>query len=405
MDIKKPLTGLKVVDLSINIAAPGAGKILADQGADVIKVEALVGDPYRPQSAAACCSVAENENPIYDIENANKRHISLDLKSEKGIEIFYKLIENTDILITNFRDAALQALGLTYEELSPKYPRLVYGHLIGYGEKGPDTNRPGYDLICYWARTGLMLDSVAEGQVPLINIGGLGDHPTAVALAQGVTAALVRQMKIGKGDKVTVSLFHSGIWAAASLFSIGQFHNWYPVQYNKPTVTPVVHPYKCADGVWVMIMLFDYEKKWASFCKTLGRPDLVEDQRFKTFLDARTNQSALVDILVEIIGSKPYIEWADKWQAEDIPFEKLRHIMDLLEDETAKANNFIRPVTYPSGRTVYLPTPPIQFKEMGLSEFKTTTGIGSETEEILLQMGYTATAIDEMKANNIIREK
>jgi len=169
--------------------------------------------------------------------------------------------------------------------------------------------------------------------------------------------------------------------------------------------TPVVHPYKCADGVWVMIMLFDYAKYWASFCKTLGRPDLIEDQRFKTVLHAKTNQSTLVDILAEIIGYKPYGEWAGKWQAEDIPYEKLHHIMDLLEDETAKLNHFIRPVTYPSGRMVYLPTPPIQFREMGLSDFKTTTGIGSETEEILLQLGYTAAEIDEMKASKVIRSK
>ena len=403
MDSKKPLTGVKVIDLITNIAGPGAGRVLADQGADVIKVEAIFGDTFRSQGAAVGCPVSENENPIYDIENANKRHVSLDLKSEKGIKILHKLIEHADIFTTNFRNAALQTLGLTYEELSPKYPRLVYGHLIGYGEKGPDKDRPGYDLICYWARAGLMLDSVAEGQIPVINVGGLGDHPTSVTLAQGVTAALVRQMKTGKGDKVTVSLFHCGIWAVGSLFTMGQFNTRYPVQYNQPPVTPVVHPYKCGDGVWVMIMLFDYAKYWASFCKTLGRPDLIEDPRFKTVLYAKMNQSALVDVLAEIIGSKPYSEWADKWQAEDIPYEKLHHIMDLLEDETAKMNYFIRPVTYPSGRTVYLPTPPIQFREMGISEFKTTTGIGSETKEILLSLGYTAAEIDELKASKVIR--
>lgn len=405
MESNKPLAGVKVIDLGINIAGPGAAKVLADQGAEVIRVETLFGDMYRPQAAIVGVPVADDESPVYDIENANKKHISLDLKSGKGMEIFHRLLEDTDILVTNFRTEALQALGLAYEQLSTKYPRLVYGQLLGYGEKGPEADRPGYDIVSYWARTGLLMDTVAEGQIPVINVGGAGDHPTAVALAQGVTAALVRQLKTGKGDKVSVSLFHCGVYAAGTLMTLAQFRAKYPVPYNQPPVTPAVHPYKCSDGVWVMVMLFDFAKYWAAFCKTLGRPDLVDDPRCKSVLHLKLNQAEIVGILSEIIGAKPYSYWSEKWQAEDIPCEKLQHIVDLLTDEAAKVNDFIRPVTYPSGNTVYLPTTPIQFRAMGKPDFRTSTGIGAETREILLELGYTAEQIEEMKASKVIRCK
>lgn len=400
----KPLEGIRVVDLTTYLAGPGAARILADQGADVIKIESLDGDPARVQGRLLTCPIKDDENPQYDMENANKKFISVNLKEKKGLEIIHKLLKDADVLVTNYREEALIKLKLTYEELSEKYPKLVYGHVNSFGEKGPDASRPGYDFVAYFGRSGFSLDTVVDGSMPLINLAGAGDHPTGVALAQGITSALVKQQRTGKGDKVSVSLYHTAIWTLATLITSTQYKANYPVRYNEPPLSPVVgHPYKTADGKWMLIILFDFVKYWEPFCKSIGREDFLEDTKFNTPMGAKINQLELVEILSEIIGSEPYEVWAKKWKAADIPFEVLKHMSDVSKDEQALVNNFLHPICYPSGKTVYLPTPPIQFREMGEPEYKTTGGIGANTIEILEGLGYELQEIEDMKENGLLK--
>lgn len=402
----KPLEGIRVIDLTTYLAGPGAARILADQGAEVIKVEPLNGDPARIQGRLLTCPIKDNENPQFDMENANKKFISVNLKEKTGLEIVYKLLENADVLITNYREDALVKLKLTYEELSKKYPKLVYGHVNSFGEKGPDASRPGYDFVAYFGRSGFSLDTVVDGSIPLINTGGAGDHPTGVAIAQGITSALVKQQRTGKGDKVSVSLYHTAIWTLATLITSTQYKAKYPVQYNEPPLSPVVgHPYKTADGKWILIILFDFAKYWKPFCRSIGREDFIEDSKFNTPMGAKMNQFELVKILSEIIGSEPYEVWAKKWKALDIPFEVLRHISDVPKDEQAIINNFLHPINYPSGKTVYLPTPPIQFRDMGVPEYKTTGGVGADTVEVLESLNFNLKEIEAMRENRIVFAK
>lgn len=400
----KPLEGIRIVDLTTFIAGAGAARILADQGADVIKIEPIEGDPTRIQGALLTCPIKDDENPQFDVENANKKLISVNLKEKEGLEIVFKLLENADVLITNYREDALKKLQLTYEELSAKYPRLVYGQVNSFGEKGAEAARPGYDLVAYFGRTGFSLDTVAEGSIPLINLAGAGDHPTSVALAQGVAAALVKQQRTGKGDKVSVSLYHTAIWTLATLITSTQYKAKYPITYNEPSLSPVAgHPYKSADGKWVLIMILDFNKYWIPLCKSIGREDLIENPKFNTPMGAKKNQAELVKILCEIIASEPYEVWAEKWKEADIPFEVLKHISDVSKDEQAHVNNFLHPVNYPSGKTVYLPTPPIQFREMGEPQYKTTSVVGADTAEILESLGYDSEKIKAMMENKVIR--
>lgn len=405
VDDKKPLSGIRVLDLTTHAAGPGAARILADQGADVIKVEPLKGEVWRKQAIMLGFPTDDLENPCFDLLNGNKRFLSIDLKTDKGQKIFHRALENADVLITSYRDKALKKLGISYEQLSKKYPRLVYGHLKGYGEKGPESGRPGYDMVTYFARSGIMIDTAAEGQLPLINIGGIGDHPTSVALAQGITSALVRQLRTGKGDKVVVSLYHAAIWAASTLILSTQYGAKYPLSYSEPTFSPVVHPYKCSDGTWVIMMLVDLYKYWETFCKTIDRPDLISNPKFNTMKAIKKNQPELVDILSNVIVSKPYDEWVKRWKPNDIPYEVVYHMADVTYDETARINDFIQPVSYPSGKTAYIPTTPIQFREMGTPPLKTTKGIGSETDEILQELGFSSEEINQMKIEKVVNYK
>lgn len=400
----KPFEGVKIIDLSTVIAASSAARILADQGAEVIKVEPLGGDLHRVQGAILGVPAARDENPVFDLENANKRFVSLDLKSPAGAKVLFDLLEGADVLITNYREDALARLGLTYDELSDRFPGLVYGHINAYGEKGSEARKPGYDIIAYFGRTGLGLDTGTAENYPLVNLAGMGDHPTGVALAQGVSAALYRKLKTGLGDKVSVSLYHTGIWTTATMQPAVQVGHRYPQPYSEPVLLPVMgHPYRTADGEWVILMLFDFDKYWKPLCNSLGRPDLADDARFNSRLANKQNQRELVEIIAPLIAARPLSEWAGEWSKVDIPFENLRHMADVARDEQALVNDFMRPITYASGRTFYLPTPPMQFREGGKPEYRAAGDVGADTRSILAELGYSEDEIADLVARKVIR--
>lgn len=400
----KPLEGVKVVDLSTVIAASSTARIMAEQGAEVIKVEPPEGDLHRVQGAILGVPVVPGENPVFDVVNANKRFIALDLKSEDGRTVLLELIRNADVLITNHREDALKRLGIAYDDLKTEFPGLVYGHINAYGERGPDAAKPGYDIIAYFARTGIALDTGTAENFPLVNLAGMGDHPTGVALAQGISAALYKKLRTGEGDKVSVSLYHTGIWTAATIQTGTQYGHSYPKPYAEPVLLPVMgHPYKTADGEWIFFVLFDFDKYWAPLCESLDRPDLVTDERFNSRLANKKNQTAMVEILAPLIESKTLAEWSERWCALDIPFECLKHMGDIAHDEQAIANDFIRPVEYPSGKTVQMPMSPMQFRNSELGEFVRSESVGAHTRELLIELGYDGDSISSMIAEGIVR--
>lgn len=399
----KPFQGLRVVDLSTVIAASSAARILADQGADVIKVETPAGDLHRVQGAILGVPVEPHENPVFDLENANKRFIALDLKTANGQGVLLKLLESADVLITNYREDALGRLGLSYDTLSPRFPGLVYGHVNAYGEKGKEAAKPGYDIIAYFGRTGLAMDTGTSENYPLVNLGGMGDHPTGIALAQGVAAALYRKLKTGKGDKVSVSLYHTGIWTTATMQPAVQVGQRYPQPYKEPVLLPVMgHPYQTADGYWIIFMLFDFDKYWARLCESLERPDLVSDERFNSRLANKKNQREMVEILSTVVASRSLEEWTEAWTQLDIPFECLRHMADVAGDDQALVNDFLRPVTYPSGKTFQMPTPPIQFREGGMPDYRPAGDVGADTRDVLVELGYSESDIATLLADGSI---
>ena len=324
-----PLKGVRVVDFSNFVAGPVVGKFLADWGADVIKVERFEGDPWRWYGVNYQTPIDPDENPLFDMENLNKKFVALNLKTAQGMEIMRRLVAHADIFITNFRTDALQKLKLAYEDLAETCPRLIYGHVQGFGDEGPEATRPGFDVVAFWARSGAMIDLVpAEHNVPITAPFGFGDHVTGGILVGGICAALYKREKSGRGDKVYISLLGNGIFSVGSMAMSAQpkYGNIFPRSRLQPTNAAGTQ-YKCSDGRWVMLSILEYERYWPILCeKVLGRPDLAHDERFNTKEQAKENKGLAVPILEVIFATKTADEWAKLLLAADIAFEKVAKI-------------------------------------------------------------------------------
>ena len=272
----KPLEGITVVELSTYIAAPSCGRILATQGARVIKVESPAGDVERKFGPTLFCPANDEENPIYDTLNGGKDHLMLDLKKPEDMERFHKLLAKADVFVTNNRLQALKKMRLDYDSLKERYPKLVYAILLGYGEKGPKVNLPGFDAIAMFATGGLIQDMMvdAPGSYPVYLPMGFGDLVCGTALAGAIGTALYGRTQSGKGDYVSISLYGAAMWMFSVMSTGTQFgYKWPRGRYQGG---PMGVPYKTKDGRWILPVVNEYERYWRPFCQAVGAEEIME---------------------------------------------------------------------------------------------------------------------------------
>lgn len=401
---KNVLEGIKVVELANFIAAPACGRFLADLGANVIKIETPKGDPLRYTAPSEGRPLDQHENTTWDLENANKRSIALNVKSESGRKILFQLISEADILITNWRPAALKRSGLDYETLKERFPKLVYSQITGYGEKGPDKDLPGFDYTAFFARGGITGTLYEKGTVPMNVIPGLGDHQAGMYLAAGTVAALYRAKNTGEGEKVSVSLFQSAMYTVGMLLQAAQYPDHglqYPIN-RRETPNPFLVAQKTKDGRFIQICMPPYNLYYDRFMKAIGREDLVGDERYCKIENLNGRSSEVCDIIAEQIIQKDKDEWAEIFTEADIPFAIAQTWEELLEDEQAWANDYLYKMQYDNGNTRTLVRLPVNFEEMGLSKYDRGPLLGENSVEVLKEMGYSDEVIKEMEENKEI---
>jgi len=338
---------------------------------------------------------------FWEMANANKRAISIDLKTEEGKSIFDKLLSEANVFLTNNRTKALKKLGLDYESMSARHPHIVWAHLNGYGEAGPNADDPGFDTIAYWAKTGQLIDFTEKNTPPLVPPIGVGDYPAGAVLAGGIAAALYKQQKTGKGEKVTISLYGLGIWALGLMFVATQGD---VVSYPKTRKenTPLVNTYKCKDGEWILFSMFEWERFFPVICKLIGLETYIDDERFANMDIGMENRGILIPAMEERFMLKDSTEWIELFVQNDIPHTKVNHIKDIISDEQAKANNFIYEYKTRFTGEYYLPAPPIKFGGPYAPKHKPAPLLGENTEEVLKESGYTEEQIKDLKARKIV---
>ena len=400
--MEKPLSGVKVLDLSTFVAAPVCCRLLADLGADVIKVERpdgdtwrLTGKSYRP------ARFSDEENPVFDIYNSGKRHIALDLKTPEGKAAFFKLLAQADVFVTNTRPAALKRLGIAYEDIKEQFPGLIYGIILGYGEEGPDKDKPAFDTVGYWSKSGFLLDMAADDEhySPVLPPFGVGDTVTGYLLMGQICAALVRKMQTGKGDYVRPGLYHNGIFTMGTMQIITQkpWGRSFPAtrwDYGVPGGN-----YQCADGEWIYIAVGYAQALIPKLCQAMDRPDLMEDPRFATSEGRGQNRKLCYEIIRDEIAAKPLSHWLKKAEEFDLPIMRMQHFCDVAEDPQAWENDYLEKVEFANGNVDIMPSSPLEMDSLGKLKTTPAPAVGANTAEILREVGYSEEEIAAMQAS------
>jgi len=381
-------SGLKVLDLASYIAGPAAATILADFGADVVKVEPPgVGDFYRYLAATPPNPVCD-VNYTWQLTNRNKRSIAVDLKSAEAKEVLARLIRWADVVIVNFPPRVKASLGVTYDALAPMNPRLIYADVTGYGSEGPEADTPGFDITAYWARTGLMQVTHDAGSPPTLPIPGIGDHATATTLYAAIVTALYTRAVTGKGSHVSTSLIANGIWAAATWVEGGlNGAHFFPQHDRKSPPNALLNPYRTADDRWILLVAAQ-KKDWAGFAKAIGKPELLEDPRFADDHQRAANAAQLVDILDPMFASQPLAHWKQVLDAGRVIYGIVQVAHEIINDPQLAANDIVVPLDVPGKTGARTVNSPIQI--LGSPKVKPTAAphLGEHGVEILKELGF-----------------
>jgi len=401
--MKKPLDNIKVVELSTYVAAPATARMLADMGADVIKVETVTGDQWRTQGKLLL-NTTDLENPYFDIYNTGKKCISINIKHPKGLELMLKLIGDADIFITNTRANSLKKLGLDSESLRNKFPKLIYASVDGYGEKGPEAGKPGFDNLAFWARSGFAVDIPfkTDTSYPIPATSGIGDCVTSGFLLANIMTALYKRTITGEGDTINVSLYNCGIWVMSSMLLRADPHygGHYPVGPFEGN--PLTSNYKCSDDEWVIISERIYEKDAPLMYKILGIEEIIQEKQI-TKDNYFNKASELIPIIQEAFLKESSAEWIKRFREYDLVIEKLTHIKDILTDQQAKENHFVETIKNRNGNQSTIACPPIRMSSYSKQETIPAPLLGENTNEIMKMYGYSENEINELKLDGAVK--
>jgi crotonobetainyl-CoA:carnitine CoA-transferase CaiB-like acyl-CoA transferase len=395
--------GVRVVELAQWVFVPVAGALLADWGADVIRIERPEGDPYRGLATQGIGTDSGGVNMSVALANRGKRSIALDLQKEEGRTVLHQLLETADVFLTNFRPGALRRLGLDAETLTNRYPKLVYARGHGYGVRGPDADNPGYDASAFWARGGMAhVLTPQDRDQPIGQRGAMGDRNGGMALAFGMASALLKRTRTNRGSVVDVSLLGVAMWTLSSdVLSALQGQQPRAMSGGGAFVNPLVGTYRTKDGRHISLVFLEADRYWADFCRVMGRQDLGDDPRFADLQSRREHAEACVAELTNEFAGRTFDEWKTLLAQIDAPWAPVQAVEELLDDPQVIANEYIGDVVIDGEPAYRLPTVPVQFDERPPA-LRRAPEHGEHSEMLLLELGYTWEQIGELQETGVI---
>ena len=399
-----PLKGIKVIDAASFIAAPLVSALMSDYGAEVIKIEHLTGDTYREAVIGGHVWPESDMDWAFILENRNKRSLSIDLKTKYGQIILKKLLNETDVFITNLPAKPREKLGLTSEIIREINPKIIYASLTAYGEIGPDSKRTGLDSTAYYARSGLMEWSKTNEakEIPTFPIPGGGDHPTGLSLFTAILLGLMNREKTGLGTKVSTSLLANGIWSNAMLVQ-ALLAGHKPIDtFHWDTLSAMRNIYYLKDESLFFMLLTNEEKHWELFLKSFSLDYLLKDPRFNTKDSRELNKKQLKPILQEKFITLSYEEVREKLISTGIVFTKIVKTEDTIKDPQTNLNNMFMDIKGELIEDLQVVSPPLNIENAPRINATKAPKLGEHNVEILKELGYTDKEIKGMQNNKVI---
>jgi len=401
------LKGIKVLEIANWVAAPSACSMLADLGAEVVKIEhPETGDPVRSIEVTPdgiITKYTDDENTSFEQLNRGKKSIGINLAHKSGQLIVQKLAAEVDILVTNLVPERQGKYKLRYEDVQETNPKLIYVTLTGYGVKGEEKDRLGFDYAAFWARSGIMSSIGNSVGPPAQQRPGMGDQVTSLSLTTAIGLALFDREKTGKGQKIECSLLQTGLWVLGLDFAAAKKHKAPVKRHSHNTANnPLSNYYKTKNEKWIQLVMFDSDRFWPGFCKAMDIQNLGEPSNHHTASGRKENSEALIKDLQEKFASQPIEFWGDRLDQENCIWAPIQTLDEVIVDPQIEANEYTSIIKDSHENSVEVLNIPIKFNGASINPLIGAPVLGQDTETKLLEIGFSWEDISKFKDQGAI---
>ncbi len=397
--MQAPLEGIRVVEIASYVAAPAAGAMLADLGAEVIKVEVPAGEIYRHSTPRRSGFKGDDfpEAPHYHMDNRRKKSLALDITKPAAQRALLRIIDDCDIVLSNMLPHRRKKYGIDSESLRAERKSLIVAVMSGYGPDGPDATTPSFDYAAYWARTGFMDLMRDEGTAPSFLRPGVGDHAAALALTTGILAALRMRDTTGEGQEVHVPLMHAGLYVLGNDVSMSLVTDRDPPRHDRQQPrNPLWNHYETQDGRWLFLVMIESDRYWAPFCRAVDRPDWISQTDFQDAIARYRNSAELTAQIAQVFRSQPLETWKQRFNGAGLIWSPVQTVSEALADPQTDAMGALQTVSHPTAGSFRAVAPPIQMSSYSLRSDQPGPELGAHGAQILRDAGFSDAEIESI---------